>query len=353
LIHSDEHPNVVRYYAKEEDEEFIYLVLSFCPMTLQELVENYVHKKLSETRHAGDVDSEIMRILHELVNGMVHLHSLNIVHRDIKPQNILLDPFNKIKISDMGLAKKLDIDQSSFSGRDSGSVGWQAPEILEGTRKGRLTKAVDIFALGCVIYYILTKSHPFGAKYEREMRILKGQPNLDGVARWPEARHLIGAMLMHNAEDRITAREAFHHPFFWTTHQKMHFLIAASDFLEFEKVTAPAVARMDSFLQDVVDNHQNDWMLGLDPFLIDNLGQYRKYKGNSLRDLLRVIRNKFNHFRDLPPDIQSNLGPIPDGFFKYFQVKFPRLLICTYVVMHEFVRNEEPFKLYFINKKHH
>jgi serine/threonine-protein kinase/endoribonuclease IRE1 len=56
----------------------------------------------------------------------------------------------------------------------------------------------------------------------------------------------------------------------------MHFLIAASDFLEFEKPTAPAVIRMDSFLTEVV-GPQNDWLLNLDPFLIDNLGQYRKY----------------------------------------------------------------------------
>jgi len=246
----------------------------------------------------------------------------------------------------MGLAKKLDIDQSSFSGRDSGSVGWQAPEVLDGSGKGRLTKAVDIFALGCVIYYILTKSHPYGDKYEREVRILRDQWTLQGIEHRPEAFHLIRRMLMHKPEDRITAREILHHPFFWTTHQKMHFLIAASDYLEFEKPSTPVVLKMDSFLHDVVT--QNDWMLNLDPFLVDNLGPYRKYKGNSLRDLLRVIRNKFNHFRDLPPDVQSKLGPVPEGFFKYFRDRFPKLFICTYVVIYEFVRHEEPFKLYFV-----
>lgn len=52
----------------------------------------------------------------------------------------------------------------------------------------------------------------------------------------------------------------------------------------------------------------------LDAELLGNLGRYRRYRGSSLRDLLRVIRNKHNHWRELPEALQQRLGPPPDGF---------------------------------------
>jgi hypothetical protein len=58
------------------------------------------------------------------------------------------------------------------------------------------------------------------------------------------------------------------------------------------------------------------WMSRLDPDFLENLGRYRKYRPHSLRDLLRVIRNKHNHFRELPEPLQAKLGPLPDGFLK-------------------------------------
>ncbi len=57
------------------------------------------------------------------------------------------------------------------------------------------------------------------------------------------------------------------------------------------------------------------WMARFDGELIENLGRYRKYNQSSLRDLLRVIRNKHNHFRELPESLQEKLGPLPQGYF--------------------------------------
>ena len=58
------------------------------------------------------------------------------------------------------------------------------------------------------------------------------------------------------------------------------------------------------------------WGSALEPEVIANLGKYRKYNSGSLRDLLRVIRNKHNHFREMPPDLQQRLGPLPEGFLR-------------------------------------
>ena len=58
------------------------------------------------------------------------------------------------------------------------------------------------------------------------------------------------------------------------------------------------------------------WMGRFDAELVDNLGRYRKYNQSSLRDLLRVIRNKHNHFRELPDTLQEKLGPLPNGYYR-------------------------------------
>lgn len=139
----------------------------------------------------------------------------------------------------------------------------------------------------------------------------------------------------------------------------MHFLIAASDYVEFEKPTAPVVIALDQRIGEVVraakthafaHDAMTDWLPALDPLLVANLVRYRAYKSTSLRDLLRVIRNKYNHFRDLPPDLQVVLGPIPDGFYGYFRIRFPRLLLCVFEVVREYFGNEDVFGTYFYHR---
>lgn len=143
-------------------------------------------------------------------------------------------------ISDFGLCKKLDIDQTSFlptahGALAAGTVGWRAPEILRGEVKldesagdesqssrgsvgtsssntptgkpTRLTKLVDIFALGCLFYYTLTNGgHPYGDRFEREVNILKNVKSLEGLERFgeegSEAAALITSMLSTEASDR-------------------------------------------------------------------------------------------------------------------------------------------------------
>eukprot|EP01133_Synstelium_polycarpum_P012633 gene12633-14838_t len=127
---------------------------------------------------------------------------------------------------------------------------------------------------------------------------------------------------------------------------QMSFLVAASDYLEFEKPSSPMVLELDSFLPAVVDG---EWWSKLDATLIDNIGRYRKYNGKSLRDLLRVIRNKFNHYRDLPEDVQQCLGHLPDGFLDYFKTRFPKLIISTYLFIKKNLRSEPYFRQFFVD----
>ena len=241
LQESDDHPNVIRYYYQEAQANFLYIALELCPATLADVIE-----RPDQFRDIA-VAFEPKRALRQITSGMRHLHALKIIHRDIKPQNILISHAKKgvgesaghrMLISDFGLCKKLEVDQTSFLPTAvAGTVGWRAPEILRGdvriddsggeesqssrgsvgtvsdssnpTMKTRLTKSVDIFALGCLFYYVLTNGgHPYGERYEREANIIKNVKSLEGLERFgeegSEAEDLICKMLSPEPYERCT-----------------------------------------------------------------------------------------------------------------------------------------------------
>ncbi|KAF8523781.1 hypothetical protein BU17DRAFT_74941 [Hysterangium stoloniferum] len=371
LQESDDHPNVIRYYYKEFKDGFLYIALELCPASLADIVE----RPDAFSAIASVFDPK--RGLAQITAGLQHLHMLKIVHRDIKPQNILVSrPKNgqhRMLISDFGLCKKLDVDQTSFlptvhGAMAAGTVGWRAPEILRGTgstvsarsagsagagaKPTRLTKSVDIFALGCLFYYTLTGgSHPFGDRFEREGNILKGRMDLGALEQFGEegveAVHLISSMLDQDAKVRPDTTNCLIHPFFWTPARRLSFLQEASDVFEImcrDPREAPLIA-LETGAFDVVGN---DWHTRLDRVFVENLGKFRKYDGRSVQDLLRALRNKKHHYQDLPDHVKRHLGPLPEGFLGYFTRRFPGLFLHVHGVIKSCgLSRESVFRSYF------
>ncbi|ENH66660.1 Serine/threonine-protein kinase/endoribonuclease IRE1 [Fusarium oxysporum f. sp. cubense race 1] len=372
----------IRYYSQQIRDGFLYIALERCAASLADVVEkpNYFRDLANAGRH------DLPNILYQITNGISHLHELRIVHRDLKPQNILVnmgkDGKPRMLVSDFGLCKKLEGGQSSFgatTGRAAGTSGWRAPELLldDDAREGammeastqsgsgsvlvddnmmprRATRAIDIFSLGLVFFYVLTNgSHPFdcGDRYMREVNIRKGQYNLDLLDSLGdfayEAKDLIASMLEADPKNRPNAKEIMAHPFFWSPKKRLAFLCDVSDHFEKEPrdPPSPALAELERHAGDVT---RSDFLRVLPRDFVDSLGKQRKYTGSRLLDLLRALRNKKNHYEDMPEALKRTVGPLPEGYLAFWTVRFPMLLLtCWNVVWNVQWEKSDRFREYY------
>ncbi|XP_061086490.1 serine/threonine-protein kinase/endoribonuclease IRE1-like [Conger conger] len=334
LRESDEHPNVIRYFCTERDRQFQYIAIELCAATLRE----YVEQPGFQRHGLGPVE-----LLQQTMSGLAHLHSLSIVHRDLKPHNILVSMPSahgrvRAMISDFGLCKKLAVGRHSFSRRSGvpGTEGWIAPEVLSEDCKDNPTCTVDIFSAGCVFYYVVSHGcHPYGKALQRQANILLGACSLE---RLQTDRHegivatdLILQMLSMEPQKRPSAESVLKHPFFWSLEKQLQFFQDVSDRIEKEPLDGPIIRQLERGGRAVV---QGDWREHITVPLQTDLRKFRSYKGGSVRDLLRAMRNKKHHYRELPADVQETLGSIPDEFVSYFTSRFPHLLQHTYRAMH-------------------
>ncbi|KAL3720647.1 hypothetical protein ACJRO7_005463 [Eucalyptus globulus] len=376
LIASDRHANIVRWYGVEYDQDFVYLALERCTCSLDDLIQvqsdasnnsvfpndpaSMVEYKIKLDSVRGMVEDVnlwradghpsplLLKLMRDVVSGLVHLHDLGIIHRDLKPQNVLITKNRSLcaKLSDMGISKRLHGDTSSlgYHATGCGSSGWQAPEQL---LHGRQTRTVDVFSLGCVLFFCITGGrHPFGERLERDINIVKNKMDLFLVEFIPEAVDLFSHLLNPNPELRPKALEVLHHPLFWSSEMRLSFLRDVSDRVELEDraLNSDLLKAIESTAPMVFGGK---WDEKIEPEFMADIGRFRRYNYSCVRDLLRVVRNKLSHYRELPERVQELLGPVPEGYDNYFAKRFPRLLIESYKVVSKFCKEEECFQKYF------
>jgi serine/threonine-protein kinase len=146
------HPNVVRVYDAGESDGRPFIVM-----------EHVEGTTLAEERSSrGRLDPEaVIRIGQEVCAGLEHAHAAGLVHRDVKPQNLLLAADGTVKIADFGIAHAIDQTRMTLAGTVLGTAAYLAPEQA---RDGPIGPAADVYALGAVLYELLTGRPPHVAR---------------------------------------------------------------------------------------------------------------------------------------------------------------------------------------------
>ena len=143
------HPNIVEVYDVGEEEGNYYIVMEY--------IDGKTLKQLLQKRGALTL-TEVLDIMSQLTDGLAHAHEAYIIHRDIKPQNIMIQDNGLIKITDFGIATAINSTQLTQTNSVMGSVHYLPPEQANG--KGSTIKS-DIYSLGILMYELLSGSVPF------------------------------------------------------------------------------------------------------------------------------------------------------------------------------------------------
>ena len=157
LLRDLKHPNIVQYLGSNSDDTHLHIFLEYVPGgSVASMLVNY-----------GPLGEGLIKnFVRQILTGLAYLHSRDIIHRDIKGANILVDNKGSVKISDFGISKR--VEASSFlspsGGKKAGqrvslqgSVFWMAPEVVKQTA---YTRKADIWSLGCLIVEMFTGTHP-------------------------------------------------------------------------------------------------------------------------------------------------------------------------------------------------
>lgn len=235
-----EHPNIIKLLnvIRAQNDKDIYLVFEF--------METDLHAVIRKGNLLKDV--HMRYILHQLLKATKFLHSGNVIHRDQKPSNILLDADCLVKLCDFGLARSLyQIQEDSGNPALTEYVAtrwYRAPEILLASH--RYTKGVDMWSVGCILAEMLLGKPLFPGtstinQIERIMGVIpapsqgdilaiKSEYGGSVISRMnsrpripllellppscpPEAVDLLSKLLVFNPDKRLTAEEALEHPY--------------------------------------------------------------------------------------------------------------------------------------------
>ena len=223
------HPNIVKLEEIKMDENNYYIVMEY--INGGEL-SDYLNK-YKEKYHAKAFPEEIVQyLMKQIIDALIYIHDLNIIHRDLKLENIMVnfdsekdkEELNmmkaKIKIIDFGFAIMLS---SKFSLTNSavGTFMYMDPKILKEFDNQILVdksrgygKEVDIWSLGCICYQLFRGKYPFEAKTFEELvgKIDKGKYKLPIIAS-REIISFLDKMLKYKGKDRLSAKELINEPF--------------------------------------------------------------------------------------------------------------------------------------------
>ncbi|XP_022101953.1 MAP/microtubule affinity-regulating kinase 3-like isoform X2 [Acanthaster planci] len=200
------HPHLIQLYEVFRSETRIYLVMEYAP---NGDILSYINECVLETGCAVKEETA-RRLFKQTISGVSHCHQLNVVHRDLKCENILLDENDNVKISDFGFACRFPTNRCNMLSTFCGSYAYAAPEIL--SAKNYDGKLADIWSLGVVLYALVNGRLPFNDQnlntlLEQTRRKLNFQPWVS-----VECVDLIRKLLRTRPLTRLRMHEIITHP---------------------------------------------------------------------------------------------------------------------------------------------
>ncbi|WP_404450029.1 Stk1 family PASTA domain-containing Ser/Thr kinase [Sutcliffiella horikoshii] len=167
-----DHPNIVSIYDIGEEDDIYYIVMEHVKgKTLKQYIQQY----------APVEQYNAVEIMNQLTSAISHAHENGIIHRDIKPQNILVDDYGTVKVTDFGIAMALSSTTITQTNSLLGSVHYLSPEQARGSLA---TKKSDVYALGIVMFELLTGRLPFSGESAVSIALKHLQSQTPSPKRW-------------------------------------------------------------------------------------------------------------------------------------------------------------------------
>lgn len=194
------HPNILSLYNVFNDDDYQYLVMEYC-------------SKGTIAQQGKLPPEKFIFYAKQMLNALIYCHEKQVSHLNIKPENILIDQYNHIKLGDFGATQQLDEFKDKKKSKENfEQMVFLAPEVLQHKKFDPFQ--ADIWALGVTFYYMAVGHYPFIRKTKDETKKAIVYCELDfGDAKIdPQIRFLINKMISKN--DRLTARKLLKLPVF-------------------------------------------------------------------------------------------------------------------------------------------
>ncbi|PKN00047.1 MAG: hypothetical protein CVU78_03165 [Elusimicrobia bacterium HGW-Elusimicrobia-2] len=198
------HHNIVNVYPHEGEKSFPYIVMEYADgATLAEFIE----------KHRWLVVPSALKIMMQLLDALEYIHSMGVIHQDLKPENIIMLPKGGIKILDFGLSYYSRATSSAWKNMLSigGTPAYTSPQRLAGD----ISRDCDVFAAGVILYEMLTGSLPYKGEdllsFSRgDLANLKApRPSLGNPSIHPRLENIIMRAISPDKKDRFMSSTAF------------------------------------------------------------------------------------------------------------------------------------------------
>jgi len=300
LMISLNNPNILKLITFFEDNESLYILLPLCK---NGQLYNLLHKN-NKYKHLIN-QNIIKKYLIQIINALIYLHSKNIIHRDIKADNILIDDNDNAILCDFGIATVLKQNENRKT--FCGTLNYLAPEMLLGKN---YDEKIDVWAIGIVIYECFIGNVPFedmNVFYNEKFRENFLIPFDNDVE--PKLKDLIVNILKIEPEKRMKLENIVNHPFFCDVD-----LCEKNELFEDEKIFNEMILKMNENLKNnnnnilIINNDNNNNNNNVNNNNIEDENKSENLNYNKLKNENEILENRIKILNNNILEYQQTLN---------------------------------------------